>query len=108
MKKYNKIDLIVSIITIFVIIVWLILCLSPKTLGIILFILLIAVVIIGFCAMMMTFNDEGINNGKEGYYAQYGTSFGANADKHEKYKKRKEQYLEEQVANKIMKGKERS
>lgn len=41
--------------------------------------------------------DE-VNNGKEGYYAEYGTSYGANADKHKKY-------LEERVANEIMNDK---
>lgn len=36
------------------------------------------------------------NNEKEGYYAQYGESFGTNADKHDLY-------IEEQIANEVMK-----
>lgn len=45
------------------------------------------------------------NEGKEGYYAEYGISYGANADKHNEYIKRKQrQYLEEQIANNIMGG----
>lgn len=38
------------------------------------------------------------NNEKEGYYAQYGESFGTNADKHDLY-------IEEQIANEVTKGK---
>lgn len=43
---------------------------------------------------LKTIDEE--NNGKSGYYAEYGTSYGTNADKHKKY-------LEEKIANEIMK-----
>lgn len=43
------------------------------------------------------------NEGKEGYYAEYGASYGANADKHLKYLEKQKQYMKEKIANEIMK-----
>mgnify|MGYP006957391395 CR=1 FL=1 len=63
--------------------------------------------IIGFIAVLvfviLLFGGAGkaflsSNDEKEGYYAQYGKSFGTNADKHDLY-------IEEQIANEVMKGK---
>lgn len=92
--KCSKIDILISIIGICIIIIWLFLCISPKILGISSFIILLFIIPLLFMGGLNTINEE--NNGKSGYYAEYGTSYGANADKHKKY-------LEEKIANEIMK-----
>lgn len=92
MKKYYiTITIIMLIIYVFPQIFFLFGFLSP-------FLFIIVVFILN-----ALFNNDKTNNGKEGYYAQYGESFGANAHKHEQYQKKKEQFIEENIANKIMK-----
>ena len=103
MQKYNKVDILISLISLGLIMLWLLLCMSIEILSIIVSIFGAIFVIWLFLSVSSTFNGEEMNNGKEGYYAQYGKSFGANAHKHEQYQKKKEQFIEENIANKIMK-----
>lgn len=102
MQKYNKVDILISLISLGLIMLWLLLCMSIEILSIIVSVIGIIFIILVLFSAFSTFNGEDMNNSKEGYYAQYGESFGANAHKHEKYKKKQEQFIEEQVANKII------
>lgn len=86
-KKVCKIALIL-------IISWIIIMINPVLFPVLIIIFSI-IKLIFYLALITVVNDKDTNNGKDGYYAQYGTSFGANADKHKKY-------LEEKVANEIM------
>lgn len=103
MQKYNKVDILISLISLGLIMLWLLLCMFIEILSIIVSIFGAIFVIWLFLSVFSTLNGEEMNNGKEGYYAQYGESFGANAHKHEQYQKKKEQFIEENIANKIMK-----
>lgn len=80
---------------------WIIISLNPPLFFIIIVGFYVLKVVL-FLSVMAVVNDERTNNGKEGYYAQYGTSFGANAHKHEQYKKRQEHYIEDRVANEVI------
>lgn len=52
---------------------------------------------VGFISFFSAISQKDKENDtKDGYYAQYDESYGANADKHEKY-------LEEKIANEVMK-----
>ena len=69
-------------------------CLISPILAFILLVVGCLIIAILFMGGINTMAEE--NNGKDGYYSQVGTSFGANADKHNKY-------LEHKISNEIMK-----
>lgn len=81
-------------ITFIIILIWIILSATPLF-PFITIIMIASISILTIISLMNVVNDPDVNNGKEGYYAEYGTSYGANAEKHKKY-------LKEKIANDIM------
>lgn len=88
MKGFTKFMIVVGI--------FIILAQLFKPLWVIGFIFIILFIVLLFGGAGKAFLSN--NNEKEGYYAQYGESFGANANKHDLY-------IEEQIANEVTKGK---
>ena len=74
--------------------------------------ILIVLIIVGIIPILFIAGYKTIdenNEGKEGYYAESGISFGTNGDRHEKYvkakRKREQEYMNNKIANEIMEKK---